>query len=264
MLATSNKVRTILAASLMLVASSAWSWQPPSLSGLNPFKNYQPMVVVSDPYIEMHTGPGRGYPIFYVAGQGDEVQILKQRTDWFKIKGPRDKEGWVHIDQMRHDRRAHQGSRDEHGRKYEHRPEDLHAEVTAQALEEAALGSNAPGVVERLLDLLHDPRDGVEQKCESEDAEAAHVDALDHVEQLIAELDASFTERLEIAHQGGLQVVMHAESLEQCEAERQHGHQGQQRRVHEARGTHVDLTVDDLANDHVADAKGPYRGRAGG
>jgi hypothetical protein len=74
----------------------------PSVSGLNPFKKYQPEVLVSDPFIEMHTGPGRGYPIFYVAGQGDEVTIIKQRTDWFKIKGPRDKEGWVHADQMRH------------------------------------------------------------------------------------------------------------------------------------------------------------------
>jgi len=70
------------------------------------FRNYQPEVVVSDPYIEMHTGPGRGYPIFYVAGQGDEVTVLKRKTDWFKVRLPRGthqfREGWVHIDQMRH------------------------------------------------------------------------------------------------------------------------------------------------------------------
>jgi hypothetical protein len=72
----------------------------------NPFKKYQPDVVVSDPYIEMHTGPGRGYPIFYVAGQGDRITILKRKTDWFKIRVPRgsfeDRTGWVHIDQIRH------------------------------------------------------------------------------------------------------------------------------------------------------------------
>jgi hypothetical protein len=70
------------------------------------FARYQPDVVVSDPYIEMHTGPGKGYPIFYVAGQGDEVKILKRRTDWFKIRLQRGthriREGWVHVDQMRH------------------------------------------------------------------------------------------------------------------------------------------------------------------
>ena len=70
------------------------------------FSNYEPEVVVSDPFIEMHTGPGRGYPIFYVAGQGDEVTSLKRKTDWFKVRLPRGthqvREGWVHIDQMRH------------------------------------------------------------------------------------------------------------------------------------------------------------------
>ena len=78
----------------------------PALAISNPFKKYQPEVVVSDPYIEMRTGPGRGYPIFYVAGQGDQIQILKRKTDWFKIRMPRGshdtREGWVHIDQIRH------------------------------------------------------------------------------------------------------------------------------------------------------------------
>lgn len=73
---------------------------------LSLFRSYQPEVVVSDPFIEIHTGPGRGYPIFYVAGQGDEVTILKRKTSWFKVRLARGshafKEGWVHIDQMRH------------------------------------------------------------------------------------------------------------------------------------------------------------------
>lgn len=72
----------------------------------NPFKSYQPDVVVSDPYIEMHTGPGRGYPIFYVAGQGDKVTLLKRKTDWFKVRLLRGsfeaREGWVHISQLEH------------------------------------------------------------------------------------------------------------------------------------------------------------------
>ena len=64
------------------------------------FAAYEPEVMVSDPYIELHTGPGRGFPIFYVAGQGDKITILKRRTDWFKVRTPRDKEGWVSIKQM--------------------------------------------------------------------------------------------------------------------------------------------------------------------
>lgn len=65
------------------------------------FKAYEPVAVVSDPYLELHTGPGRGYPIFYVAGQGDEITLLKERTDWFKISTPRGKTGWVHVSQLR-------------------------------------------------------------------------------------------------------------------------------------------------------------------
>ena len=61
---------------------------------------YQPEVVVSDPYIDLHTGPGRGFPIFYVAAQGDRITILKEQTEWYKVRTPRGKEGWVNISQM--------------------------------------------------------------------------------------------------------------------------------------------------------------------
>lgn len=61
-------------------------------------------VEVADPYIELHTGAGRGYPIFYIAERGEHVEVLKQRTDWIKVrvrKGTlREKEGWVSVDQM--------------------------------------------------------------------------------------------------------------------------------------------------------------------
>lgn len=52
-------------------------------------------VIVADPYLELHTGPGRGYPIFFVAERGERVEVLKRRTDWFKVKTERGKEGWV-------------------------------------------------------------------------------------------------------------------------------------------------------------------------
>jgi len=64
-------------------------------------ERYEPEVVVADPYIELRTGPGRGFPIFYVAAQGDHIRILKERTEWYKIRTPRGKEGWVDVAQMR-------------------------------------------------------------------------------------------------------------------------------------------------------------------
>lgn len=55
---------------------------------------------VVEPYIEMRTQPGRGYPVFYVAERGESVELLKQRTDWVKVRNSRGIEGWVHVDEM--------------------------------------------------------------------------------------------------------------------------------------------------------------------
>ena len=57
-------------------------------------------ILIADPYIELHTGPGRGFPIFHVAERGQEVEIVKRRTDWFMVRTSRDIEGWVARDQM--------------------------------------------------------------------------------------------------------------------------------------------------------------------
>lgn len=57
-------------------------------------------VSVVDPYLELRTGPGRGYPITTIAERGESVEILKRRTDWFKVRTMRGKEGWVVREQM--------------------------------------------------------------------------------------------------------------------------------------------------------------------
>jgi len=57
-------------------------------------------VEISDPFIELHTGPGRGYPIFYVATRHESVEIIKRKTDWFKVRTGNGKVGWVYLDQM--------------------------------------------------------------------------------------------------------------------------------------------------------------------
>ncbi len=57
-------------------------------------------VLIEDPYIELHTGPGRGYPIFFVAERGEQISLLKRRTEWFKVRVARGQEGWVHLEQL--------------------------------------------------------------------------------------------------------------------------------------------------------------------
>ena len=78
----------ILAVALSLFASIGWS------------KAQYPELVVQDPFVELHTGPGRGYPVFQIAERGESIVVLRRRTDWFQVRVPRGDEGWVHVEQM--------------------------------------------------------------------------------------------------------------------------------------------------------------------
>jgi uncharacterized protein YgiM (DUF1202 family) len=55
---------------------------------------------ITDPYIELHTGPGRGFPVFYVAPRGEWIDIDSRYTDWYKVRTDDDKTGWVHRKQL--------------------------------------------------------------------------------------------------------------------------------------------------------------------
>lgn len=57
-------------------------------------------VKVVDAFIELHTGPGRGFPIFFVAEQGEWIEILKSKTSWYKVRLNSEKLGWVHKSQL--------------------------------------------------------------------------------------------------------------------------------------------------------------------
>jgi hypothetical protein len=50
---------------------------------------------VTEPYLELHTGPGRGYPVFHVVPRDASVTVLFRRTDWFKVRTERGVEGWA-------------------------------------------------------------------------------------------------------------------------------------------------------------------------
>ena len=62
-------------------------------------QTYQRVQVV-DPYIELRTGPGRGFPIFYVGERGEWLELLLRKTDWFKVRLEQGKEGWVNRTQL--------------------------------------------------------------------------------------------------------------------------------------------------------------------
>jgi len=67
----------------------------------NLFADEQPIEVqVADPYIELHSGAGEGYPVFHVEEKDAWIEILKRKTDWFKVRTLSGKEGWVAREQL--------------------------------------------------------------------------------------------------------------------------------------------------------------------
>jgi len=50
---------------------------------------------VADAFLEMHSGPGRGYPVFFVVERGASVVVELRRTDWFRVRAAGGQVGWV-------------------------------------------------------------------------------------------------------------------------------------------------------------------------
>lgn len=57
-------------------------------------------VRITEPYIEMRTGPGRGYPIHHVAAREEWIVIELRFTDWYKVRTENGREGWVQRRQL--------------------------------------------------------------------------------------------------------------------------------------------------------------------
>lgn len=55
-------------------------------------------LVVQEPYIDLHTGAGRGYPVSYVAENGERIYVVKRHASWYLVRLANDVSGWVHQD----------------------------------------------------------------------------------------------------------------------------------------------------------------------
>ncbi len=84
-----ERSRTI-GVSAMLIVLSLLCAQPSEARSKEP-----PSVEVTAAYIELRSGPGRGYPVFHTSERGDGVFLLKRRTDWYRVRTDRGIQGWI-------------------------------------------------------------------------------------------------------------------------------------------------------------------------
>jgi hypothetical protein len=82
-----GRARQCALASLLLLAALL----APAVSAAREYLQ----LFVTQPYLELHTGPGRGYPVFHVVAREESVDVLFRRTDWFKVRTERGVEGWA-------------------------------------------------------------------------------------------------------------------------------------------------------------------------
>lgn len=93
----------ILAAALLAITApclQAQGAESPAISGPGLRAEATERVQVSDPFLEFHTGPGRGYPVHFVAARGEWVTIELRRTDWYKLRAAGGQSGWVRRAQL--------------------------------------------------------------------------------------------------------------------------------------------------------------------
>ncbi len=53
------------------------------------------VLMVKEPFVNVHTGPSSLHPVFYVVERGETIIVVLQKTQWIKIKMQNNKTGWV-------------------------------------------------------------------------------------------------------------------------------------------------------------------------
>jgi Bacterial SH3 domain len=81
---------------LCLGVSALAATAPPAHAG----DGNEERVQITDPFIELRTGPGRGYPVYFVAAREEWISIELRHTDWYKVRTAGGKVGWVNRSQL--------------------------------------------------------------------------------------------------------------------------------------------------------------------
>jgi hypothetical protein len=95
---------TAHAADAVAPADAAAIAPPPALAPAPANANAAPAsadrLQITEAYIELRTGPGRGFPVFFVAGRDEWIEIELRHTDWYKVRTDGGKIGWVSRQQL--------------------------------------------------------------------------------------------------------------------------------------------------------------------
>jgi len=51
-------------------------------------------------YVELHSGPGMGYPVLHVIEKNELITVQVKRTSWLKVTDKRGNTGWLHQDEL--------------------------------------------------------------------------------------------------------------------------------------------------------------------
>jgi hypothetical protein len=57
-------------------------------------------LIVIDSYLEMHSGPGRGYPIINTMEQDEPITVLRRRGSWYQVANRHNKKGWIQQEKL--------------------------------------------------------------------------------------------------------------------------------------------------------------------
>jgi len=89
------KIARLIAVCVLLAA-----WAAPSARAAQPAAPDSERLQVNDAFIELHTGPGRGYPVFFVAERHQWITVEMRHTDWYRVRAEGGQVGWVQRQQL--------------------------------------------------------------------------------------------------------------------------------------------------------------------
>ncbi len=104
LIATATAAMPVRAADAATTDDAAASAPPAPVAAVpataSPVSKSAERLQITEAYIELRTGPGRGFPVFFVAGRDEWIEIELRHTDWYKVRTDGGKIGWVNRQQL--------------------------------------------------------------------------------------------------------------------------------------------------------------------